>query len=65
MAKSMDLDALDRGRFRKPLFGDKRHWYPQRTKPGWWSKSLEKAATTRVRREIVSALERTLNDIGR
>jgi hypothetical protein len=36
----VDLNALDSGTFRHPLFGNKKHWYPQSVPPGWWSNPM-------------------------
>lgn len=58
MVKGMDLWSLDRGRLRHPLFGNRRHWYQQSVKPGWWSQSLQRAADDEVKREILQALDR-------
>jgi len=63
VAKGMDLPALDRGKLRHPLFGDREHWYEQKVRKGWWTKSLTKAANTRVRKELVGAVERTLRSL--
>jgi hypothetical protein len=40
---SHDIEALDAGHTVHPLFGDKRHWYPEEVKPGWWSEPLKEA----------------------
>lgn len=32
-----DIKGMDKGRIRKPLFGDRRHWYPQQVPAGWFS----------------------------
>ena len=63
MAKGMDLQRLDDGRLRHPLFGDRGHWYSQPVKPGWWSDSLRKAADQKVHREILSALDRVARKV--
>lgn len=63
MAKGMDLQSLDRGRLRHPLFGNRGHWYDQPVRRGWWTLSLYKASNTRVNKEIVNAVERALKPL--
>lgn len=65
MPGTMDLDSLDRGRLRHPLWGDRKWWYDQSVPRGWWTDSLTRAADTRVRREIVDAVDTVLTRIGR
>lgn len=40
----LNIDALDRGSLRHPLFGNKAHWFGQSVRPGWWSRPIEDAA---------------------
>lgn len=58
--KPRNLAALNRGRLRHPLYGDRRHWFNQPVTPGFWDKPLEDSADE-VRRELVNVLD----DIGR
>lgn len=51
----LDLPALDRGRLRHPLFGNRRHWYTQMVRPRWFTEAMEKQAP-QVRRELVDAV---------
>lgn len=51
-----DLKALDRGRLRHPLYGNRRRWYNQQIRPGWFSEPMTEGASG-VRREIVDVLE--------
>lgn len=56
--KKVALGELDRGNVRKPLFGDKRHWFDQPVTPGWWTDSLTGAeALGAVRREVLQAID--------
>lgn len=41
-----DLKALNRGRLRHPLFGNRSHWYEQQIPSGMWDKAIEKVAPT-------------------
>ena len=51
-----DLRAIDRGRLRHPVFGNRNAWVTQEVKPGWWSQTLQEQAPE-VRHEVVSALD--------
>ena len=41
-----DLKALNRGRLRHPLFGNRKHWYEQSIPPGMWDDAILKVAPT-------------------
>lgn len=57
----VDLNALDLGNVRKPLFGDRHHWYNQAVPPGWWTKALNSSpALDVVRRELYKALDEVI-----
>jgi hypothetical protein len=53
-----DIAAMDRGRLRHPLFGDRRHWYTQPVAVGWWSKPTERSKSS-----IQAAVERAMENI--
>lgn len=38
--KPIDVYALNVGKLRHPLFGNRRHWYQQRVKPGWFTQPI-------------------------
>jgi hypothetical protein len=46
-----ELRDIDQGRLRKPLFGNRDHWYGQAVDPGFFSATLEKKGPE-VRRQI-------------
>ena len=57
----VDLDALDKGGVRKPLFGDKHHWYDQAVPPGWWTTALNSSpALEIVRKNLYQALDEVI-----
>ena len=56
--KSVDLKALDRGRLRHSLFGNKRHWYGQAVTPGWFSRPVDRQVGN-VRTELLKAIDDT------
>ena len=61
----MDLDAYDRGQFRKPLFGNRHYWYPQKIRPGWWTDTLTRASDQKVKAKIVDEMSKVLDQIAR
>lgn len=42
--KSFDARALDDGRLRHPLYGNRRYWYQQAVTPGWFTRPMERSA---------------------
>ena len=50
-----DIDEIDGGTVRHPLFGNKLHWYVESVTPGWWSRPIQ-AASVRVRPELDRAV---------
>lgn len=55
-----DLRAIDRGRLRHPVFGNREVWVSQDVKPGWWSRTVA-AEADEVGREV----RRTLDEVAR
>lgn len=53
---------LNTGRWRHPLFGNKRLWYPQLVKAGWFDRPAREAASI-VRRELEQTLDRFLREL--
>lgn len=43
-AGQMDLNAMDRGRLRHPVHGNRHVWVNQKVKPGWFTKSTARSA---------------------
>lgn len=60
--KGVDLDRLDRGRLRHPLFGNRRHWFEQPVPPGWFSRPMERNADV-VQNELKKAVAEIERDI--
>lgn len=55
------LNALNKGRLRHPLFGNRDKWYSQRVRPGFFTDPLFRSvpdATRRVERAMQDALDR-------
>lgn len=59
-----DMRAIDRGRLRHPVFGNKKVWVTQQVTPGWFSQTLADGAPA-VRRELVKVLEDVAERIAR
>ena len=56
MPGQMDVASLNRGRLRHPLFGNRKHWYDQAVKPGFWDDAM-KRGEGETRRLVVAALD--------
>jgi hypothetical protein len=52
-----EIKALDRGRLRHPLYGNKEHWYTQTVQAGWFSTPIEEMSQE-IRVEVSEALAR-------
>lgn len=52
-----DIKALDRGRLRHPVYGNRNAWVTQKVTPGWFTDAMLDNADE-VRREILAALDR-------
>ena len=52
-----DIRALDKGRLRHPLYGDREHWFQQYVREGWFSRPLF-ATGKAVRLEVSEAASR-------
>lgn len=58
-----DPAAVDRGRLRHPLFGDREQWYTQAVPAGWFSTPMTQGAG-RVEAAIVAALRQEVAKLG-
>jgi hypothetical protein len=58
-----DLEAINRGRVRHPVFGHNA-WVSQSVDAGWWERGAMKQADT-VRRDLLVAMERVAAKIAR
>lgn len=59
-AEERDVVALDRGRLRHPLFGDREWWYGQTVRPGFWSGPVEDTAG-----KVEQRVSKVLDNIAR
>lgn len=56
------VEAINSGRLRHPLFGDREHWYEQRVKPGWFTNPIEKRAK-QLRKDLLRVIDETRRKI--
>jgi hypothetical protein len=54
--KPRNLTKLNQGVLRHPLYGNRRHWYNQPVRPGFWDTELQQGAP-KVRTELVEAIQ--------
>lgn len=54
--KGSDIAAMDRGRLRHPVFGNRKVWVSQSIRPGWFTAPMV-AGVGVAKREIVAAVE--------
>lgn len=59
-----DLKAIDRGRLRHPVFGNRSTWVSQTVPAGYWTTPMERNAR-RTRREVVFAMQRVSRMVAR
>lgn len=62
--KGHDLAALNRGRLRHPLFGNRKHWYTQTIATGFFTKPIEKDGDE-LKARIKVAIEKYMDEIER
>lgn len=58
VAKS-DLAAMNDGRLRHPVFGNKGHWVEQSIRPGFFDDAMDKGSED-VRRALIDAVDAAL-----
>jgi hypothetical protein len=63
--KKMDLAAIDRGRLRHPVHGNRRVWVVQAVRAGWFTQSVAGQGIDGVRDEMVKVVERVAEDLAR
>jgi hypothetical protein len=61
--KKIDLQSLDRGRLRHPLFGNRRYWYMQAVRPGWFTSAVEGHVNATGEGELNVAVDKTVDSL--
>jgi hypothetical protein len=59
--RAVNLNALDHGRDRHPVFGNRKVWVDQTVPEGWWSKPMEEgipAVSLEVRAAVTRVVEK-------
>ncbi len=51
----LEIEPLDVGVLRHPLFGNEKFWFQQSVRPGWWSRPIEERADT-IRADLAQAI---------
>lgn len=64
LKKGHDVRAMDRGEVRHPLWGNRKHWYPQSVKPGFFTATLS-GEGEQVQVRMLEVMDETLHAIGR
>lgn len=54
--RGSDVEAIDRGRLRHPVFGNRRVWVTQQITPGWFTVPLVAGERT-VQRELLQVID--------
>jgi hypothetical protein len=62
--KAREVAALERGKLRHPLWGNRRHWFNQAVRPGFWTEPLKDKAPA-VRAQLVKVLDELAAKIDR
>ena len=62
--KGHDFKALNRGRVRHPLFGNRDHWYMEGIESGWWDEA-RKRIEPQVRQSVDEAMHKYIDDVAR
>jgi len=59
-----DLDVIDRGRVRHPLFGNRKSWFQESVKPGFFSRPAE-ASETKAQTAVLKVMDEFAAEIHR
>ena len=57
-----DVEAIDAGYVRHPVFGNRKAWVLQRVQAGWFTKPIEAQEHT-VRAEVLNAIDRVARKV--
>lgn len=61
--KRHDIKRIDQGRTRHPLFGNRRFWYPQAVKPGFFSDAVLSEGVKEFREATVRAIDKAVERV--
>jgi hypothetical protein len=57
------ISAINKGKVRHPVFGNKKNWAEQKVKPGWFDEPIE-ANLPKVRESLVEAMDNIAQKIA-
>ena len=57
------IQNIDRGQVRHPVYGNRGRWVSQTVSPNWWTKPITKAMP-KIRRDVDRELQRILDQVG-
>ena len=57
-----DLEAMNRGTVRHPLFGNRRHWYTTRVPAHWFEDAVESADIDTLAARVFAAVEHAVTE---
>lgn len=58
-----DLNRLDLGSLRHPLWGNRKHWYPQTVTPGFATKPVEGPIADQFVRDVNEAVDAAIEEV--
>lgn len=58
-----DVPSVNRGRLRKPLYGNRGHWYDQRVRPGFVDRPVDKLAPE-IGRQMDAVVDYIADQLG-
>lgn len=61
--KRVDVRSMNQGRTRHPLWGNRRHWYPQTVTPGYFDRAVEGDGLDAFRREVNEAIGEAVREV--
>lgn len=70
MARGMDLNSLNKGRARHPLFGRYKSrsgedlWYDTNFKPGFWEDAMKGPVARRVQKDLIKMIDGLLKELA-
>lgn len=61
--KRSDIRAIDKGRVRAPLFGNRRIWHLQSVKPGFFTDAVTDEGMEAFRKAVIKAIDKAVREV--
>lgn len=61
--RRVDVRRIDQGATRHPLWGNRRHWYPQAVTPGFFTEAVEGEGLDAFRTEVNEAIGEAVREV--